>query len=184
MTRLRSDNLLGELNAPTGKTPGAGARTVAQTAPAPKLDLPGVPLPTSAVVRMGTVQHRQEVPIYHLAYSPDGKYVVTDEDDQKVRIWDAAGIPRAKYEIAVFDLGVNQPVRSIRAGGYVGSDLGFIEACDGMIRITWVACSLCTTSRSGIKFASGQHAGETTPRPWNIDDDDVPRTERNLAGSS
>ena len=197
---------------------------------------------------MGTVQHRQEVPIYHLAYSPDGKYVVTDGDDQQVRIWDAAngslirridagegwvrdfgfssdgvlldsqrrwpcqgrrrpartdsrragdraridrtactvhnrtigikfssdgsmlavrsfdgelrvlntangaescrfkltyagagpmafscagdrlaaasGIPQAKYEIAVFDLGVNQLVRSIPAGGYVGSDLG------------------------------------------------------------
>jgi len=40
-------------------------------------------------MRLGTVQHRQDAPIYHIRYSPDGKFVVTDGDDGQFRVWDA-----------------------------------------------------------------------------------------------
>jgi RNA polymerase sigma factor (sigma-70 family) len=53
-----------------------------------RVDLYGDPLPPGAAVRLGTVRHRQESPIYKIAYSPDGKYVVTDGDDDKLRVWD------------------------------------------------------------------------------------------------
>ncbi len=39
---------------------------------------------------MGTVRYRQESPIYHIAYTADGKYVVTDGEDSILRVWDAA----------------------------------------------------------------------------------------------
>ena len=55
----------------------------------PRLDLFGDPLPTGAAGRLGTVRHRQGSPIFKIAYSPDGKYVVTDGDDEKLRVWDA-----------------------------------------------------------------------------------------------
>ena len=44
-------------------------------------DLYGDPLPAGAVLRMGTVRYRQESPIYHIAYTANGKYVVTDGED-------------------------------------------------------------------------------------------------------
>jgi WD40 repeat protein len=53
------------------------------------LDLYGDPLPRGARARLGTIRHRQESPIYHIKYSPDGQFVVTDGDDGQIRVWDA-----------------------------------------------------------------------------------------------
>ena len=55
----------------------------------PKLDLYGDPLPPNASMRLGTIRHRQEAPIYRIALTPDGQFVVTDGDDGQIRVWDA-----------------------------------------------------------------------------------------------
>ena len=41
-------------------------------------------------MRLGTVKYRQDSPIYRIAYAPDGKHFVTDGDDGRLRVWDAA----------------------------------------------------------------------------------------------
>jgi WD40 repeat protein len=49
----------------------------------------GDPLPVGAVFRIGTLRLRYFGDLYHLAFSPDGKYVVSSsENERKVRLWD------------------------------------------------------------------------------------------------
>jgi RNA polymerase sigma factor (sigma-70 family) len=67
---------------------------VLRTVPTPiarpaKLDLYGDPLPPDASMRLGTIRHRQDAPIYRIALTPDGQFVVTDGDDGQLRVWDA-----------------------------------------------------------------------------------------------
>ena len=71
---------------PVSATPPNAARDPVRPA---RVDLYGDPLPPGASVRLGTIRNRQESPIYKIAYSPDGKYIVTDGDDEKLRVWDA-----------------------------------------------------------------------------------------------
>jgi RNA polymerase sigma factor (sigma-70 family) len=56
---------------------------------APRRDLYGDALPTGAHMRLGTVRYRQDSPIYRIAYSSDGKYVVTDSDSDTLQVWNA-----------------------------------------------------------------------------------------------
>ena len=65
--------------APTAVTKGASHS---------KVDLYGDPLPSGATMRLGTIRHRQEAPIHRIKYSADGKFVVTDGDDRRMRLWD------------------------------------------------------------------------------------------------
>jgi WD40 repeat protein len=71
-------------------------RAVAQPGPAKtpplaaKTDLYGDPLPPGAVMRLGTIRHRQDSPIYRVAWTPDGRHFVTDGEDSILRVWDAA----------------------------------------------------------------------------------------------
>jgi WD40 repeat protein/Flp pilus assembly protein TadD len=53
-------------------------------------DPSGDGLPPGARMRLGTVRHRQSASIQHVAYSADGKWIVTDGDDGQIRVWDAA----------------------------------------------------------------------------------------------
>src|ERR1051326_5516898 len=59
-------------------------------------DPPGDPWPTGALMRLGTTQFRHSGSIYSLAYSADGRYLVTGNagrrtllDDASVVVWDA-----------------------------------------------------------------------------------------------
>ena len=54
----------------------------------PKLDLYGDPLPAGAVMRFGTIRHRQKAPIYRIAFTRDDRFIVTDGDDGQLRVWD------------------------------------------------------------------------------------------------
>ena len=47
------------------------------------------PSRAAPALRLGTVKYRQDSPIYRIFYSPDGKYVVTEGDDGRVRVWDS-----------------------------------------------------------------------------------------------
>ncbi len=40
-------------------------------------------------MRFGTIRHRQEAPIYRIAFTRDDKVIVTDGDDSQLRVWDA-----------------------------------------------------------------------------------------------
>jgi WD40 repeat protein len=79
----------GQDSPPGPRTSPAPLKGVPPAANPTRVDLHGDPLPRGARVRLGTVQHRQESPIYHIRFAPDGKSVVTDGDDGQVRVWDA-----------------------------------------------------------------------------------------------
>ncbi len=53
-------------------------------------DLAGDPLPPGALARMGTVRLRSEVPLSCVAFSPDGKELVTAGQSGKLTFWDVA----------------------------------------------------------------------------------------------
>ncbi len=72
-----------------GPGPIVPAQKVAAPAVTPLLDLYGDPLPTGATMRFGTIRHRQEAPIYRIAFTRDDRFIVTDGDDSQLRIWDA-----------------------------------------------------------------------------------------------
>ncbi len=67
--------------------PGAGPPVSQPKAP---VDLFGDPLPTGALVRLGTVRLRQGHNIQTVAFAPDGKTVVSSGSDHFVRQWDLA----------------------------------------------------------------------------------------------
>lgn len=70
---------------------GAPAESKAQEPPAgARVDTYGDPLPSGAVLRLGTVRYRQDSPIYRIAYTPDGRHFLTDGRDSVLRVWDAA----------------------------------------------------------------------------------------------
>ncbi len=67
----------------------AQAQKVAASGGTPRVDLYGDPLPSGATMRFGTIRHRQEAPIYRIAFTRDDRFILTDGDDSQLRIWDA-----------------------------------------------------------------------------------------------
>jgi Sigma-70, region 4 len=61
---------------------------VAPQPPPPKLDLYGDAVPAGATMRFGTIRHRQESPIYRIAFTRDDRFLITDGDDSQLRVWD------------------------------------------------------------------------------------------------
>src|SRR5262245_23745978 len=65
--------------------------------PARGVDIYGDPLPLGAVARLGTVRFRGPW-VQCLAYTPDGKQLVSGSMDGQVRVWD----PRTGKELRAF----------------------------------------------------------------------------------
>jgi RNA polymerase sigma factor (sigma-70 family) len=69
--------------------PAAGRQTAADDAPQTPVDLHGDPLPPGAEARLGTVRLRHGAEILALAFSPDGKALVSTGRDRALRLWEA-----------------------------------------------------------------------------------------------
>jgi WD40 repeat protein len=67
----------------------ASLSTAPTAAAEPRLDLRGDPLPEGALARLGTLRLRHPL-ADHIAYTPDGRQLITSGDDGTVRVWEAA----------------------------------------------------------------------------------------------
>jgi RNA polymerase sigma factor (sigma-70 family) len=55
----------------------------------PRTDRYGDPLPPGAAMRLGTIRFRQAPFMTHVAFSPDGQFVVTDNAEYNLQVWNA-----------------------------------------------------------------------------------------------
>src|SRR5262245_13378588 len=56
----------------------------------PRLDVNGDPLPNGAIARIGSTRGNHGASIYALAYSPNGKTLVSAGAGNVLRVWDGA----------------------------------------------------------------------------------------------
>jgi RNA polymerase sigma factor (sigma-70 family) len=79
----------GETAEPLG--PVAAARAVDPAPPidAARNDFHGDPLPVGARARLGTLQWVHDGAVLFMAYTPDGKHVLTETHEGSLRLWDA-----------------------------------------------------------------------------------------------
>ena len=83
------------------------ARSAVARAPAPsqpRTDFYGDPLPRGAAMRLGTVRFRQTPFISNLVYSPDGRFIVTDNRHSPLQVWDA----RDGKKLRQLDVGIEE----------------------------------------------------------------------------
>ncbi len=114
-------------------TPQADAKEKA------RLDLNGDPLPPGALVRLGTLRWRHGAPVTYVAFTADGKAVLTASQDNLVRLWDMATgkeIRRfGKQQVEDPKMAGNAPAQLRQAllrvrGGY-GAGPGVVLSADG-----------------------------------------------------
>lgn len=82
----------------------------------PKVDQSGDPLPPGALARMGSLRWRHGDAVSYVAFSSDGKAVLTAANDNTIRLWDR----ETGKEIRRFDMPGVQPVQPGARPGMVG----------------------------------------------------------------
>jgi RNA polymerase sigma factor (sigma-70 family) len=75
---------------PAKDEPPENAAAAPGPEPTPRTDPEGEPLPPGALARLGTTRLRHGGPINHLAFTPDGKTLVSCGTGDGIRIWDVA----------------------------------------------------------------------------------------------
>jgi WD40 repeat protein len=137
---------------------------LAQTPPAtkgPATDFYGDPLPEGATMRLGTLRWRHTTPIQHVAYSPDGKEVITVCQDGAIRVWEAAtGKQIRKFGKLQPNAGMYPAFGAMeqlqRRGAAVALDRAYMPA--GMASVA--------VSRDAKSLAVGGHDGSITI--WDV----------------
>ncbi|MGP0065186.1 MAG: RNA polymerase sigma factor [Isosphaeraceae bacterium] len=89
-----------------GQTP-ARPDTPAPAVKPPRTDRYGDPLPPGAVMRLGSVRFRHDRIVNHIAYTPDGRLLVTDDRGRFFQTWDA----ETGLKIRRIDSGPRTPIR-------------------------------------------------------------------------
>src|SRR5438094_6241459 len=56
----------------------------------PRLDAYGDPLPEGAIARIGTIRLRPGAPVTDMAFTPDGKHLVTVASTHQIHVWEVA----------------------------------------------------------------------------------------------
>jgi RNA polymerase sigma factor (sigma-70 family) len=84
-------------------TPASRTQDAPQPAP-PKTDRYGDPLPPGAAMRLGTIRYRNNRFINHIAYSPYGQVLVTDDRQRLLQLWD----PRTGNKLRQIDSGLER----------------------------------------------------------------------------
>ncbi len=142
--------IIGRPAAPLARPAVAQAAPPSPAASSPKVDRHGDPLPNGALMRLGTSRYRQGSPFYRIAYTPDGTSLVTDGDDGKLRVWDAATgrvIRQLDPEAgASNDFGLKSDGKSVMTAGLslkrgigIFRNVTFTEIATGRVvsRVTW-----------------------------------------------
>src|SRR5262245_36490671 len=65
------------------------ATVVTSAAQEPRKDVYGDPIPTGAISRIGTIRLRNSGELSKVAFSPDGKLLVTSAPNSPLKVWDA-----------------------------------------------------------------------------------------------
>jgi WD40 repeat protein len=98
----------------------------------PRLDCLGDPLPPGARMRLGTIRRRQSALIQRIAYSADGKSIITDGDDGQIRVWDAVDgrlLRQVAADVgAITDFALKSDSKTAMVTGVTG------DAADGIVR--------------------------------------------------
>jgi WD40 repeat protein len=68
----------------------ASGNAIGHDTPRARADSSGDPLPDGALARLGTLRWRHSQPVNFVAFLPDGKAVLTGDDDRTLRLWDRA----------------------------------------------------------------------------------------------
>jgi RNA polymerase sigma factor (sigma-70 family) len=84
-------------------TPEPKAQIAARPRP-PKTDRYGDPLPPGASMRLGTARFRNDRFINHIAYSPNGQTLVTDDTRRLLQLWD----PKTGNKLRRIDSGLER----------------------------------------------------------------------------
>jgi len=81
--------LAAAVDSKTQNNPGPAVEKTHVSSRWQRTDRYGDSLPTGAAMRLGTVRFRQTLFVKHIAYSPDGQFVVTHNEHRHLQIWDA-----------------------------------------------------------------------------------------------
>lgn len=158
----------------------ARGRTRASGTRATPADVYGDPLPEGAVARLGTIRFRHGGRVGALAYTPDGKRIVSGSGDGLVRVWDLEGRlirKMAGHEGNVFSVAVSKDGKRIVSGAKDGTVRIWDAETGGEVRRLaghGSAVRSVAISSDGRRIVSG--GMDKTVRIWDAETGDSLKT--------